>query len=522
MPLPNPNSNEDHDDFISRCMSDPLMRDEYPQQDQRAAVCQSQWDKDKQESKMSAPRWMSSMCLRQAPKGEINDEKGIIEGVSIVSVGAAEGHGVNLDREFIQTVARMAGDKKQGLKARFGHPNICSTALGTFIGRFKNFREGRTEREGKEVEAVIGDLYLSNSAKETPHGDLYNYIVKMAQDEPDMFGTSIVFTPGKTYRRDIETNEKVYVMEYDAADDRKLTEEIFVECEALHACDAVDEPAANDGLFSKFSGETMAGQVTEFLDLHPQVWHAISGAPEVLEALSRYGDKVDEFINRYAAYRKSLAGQYQCECIECGHTQSSDEHCKDIPCPECGGTMRRSDRPGPGEPVSQERKGKMTKEKPNSEQMGDQVEEAAEEKVVDEESSEEQSNEAKSETAEEAAQPEGDEEEKSADNEAKVDADGEDDDAEKADESDDDGESGELSRDEFIEIAEQFGDEIAVKVLKDGGDFDDAMLAYCDMLKTENKELKEKMSELGISESGGQAHKVVAEKGSARLFNTGK
>jgi hypothetical protein len=121
---------------------------------------------------------------------------------------------------------------------------------------------------------------------------------------------------------------------------------------------------------------------------------------------------------------------------------------------------------------------------------------------------------------EEEAQPEGDEQEASADKEADVD--GEKDDAEEADESDDKGNSGELSRDEFIEIAEQFGDEIAVKVLKDGGDFDDAMLAYCDMLKTENEGLKKKMSELEISESGGQAHKVVAEKGSARLFKTGK
>lgn len=39
----------------------------------------------------------------------------------------------------------------------------------------------------------------------------------------------------------------------------------------------------------------------------------------------------------------------KCECIKCGHTMMSDQHCKDIDCPKCGGTMRRKDRPGPGQ-----------------------------------------------------------------------------------------------------------------------------------------------------------------------------
>jgi len=41
---------------------------------------------------------------------------------------------------------------------------------------------------------------------------------------------------------------------------------------------------------------------------------------------------------------------YACECIECGHKAEIEGHCKDTECPECGGTMRRADRPGPGEP----------------------------------------------------------------------------------------------------------------------------------------------------------------------------
>jgi len=39
---------------------------------------------------------------------------------------------------------------------------------------------------------------------------------------------------------------------------------------------------------------------------------------------------------------------YSCECLDCGHKVESDEHCRDIECPECGGEMRRAERPGPG------------------------------------------------------------------------------------------------------------------------------------------------------------------------------
>lgn len=40
---------------------------------------------------------------------------------------------------------------------------------------------------------------------------------------------------------------------------------------------------------------------------------------------------------------------YQCECLSCGHTMESEKHCRDIKCPKCGGTMRRAERPGPGQ-----------------------------------------------------------------------------------------------------------------------------------------------------------------------------
>ena len=41
--------------------------------------------------------------------------------------------------------------------------------------------------------------------------------------------------------------------------------------------------------------------------------------------------------------------KYNCECIDCGYEMKSDTHCSELKCPECGGQMRRKERPGPGQ-----------------------------------------------------------------------------------------------------------------------------------------------------------------------------
>lgn len=50
-------------------------------------------------------------------------------------------------------------------------------------------------------------------------------------------------------------------------------------------------------------------------------------------------------------------GPFSCECLECGHTLESEEHCIDIKCPECGGEMRRAERPGKAKVTKKESDG---------------------------------------------------------------------------------------------------------------------------------------------------------------------
>jgi len=47
MPLPKPKPNESESSFISRCMSDSTMEDEYPDEGQRLAICNSLWEENR-------------------------------------------------------------------------------------------------------------------------------------------------------------------------------------------------------------------------------------------------------------------------------------------------------------------------------------------------------------------------------------------------------------------------------------------------------------------------------------------
>lgn len=224
-------------------------------------------------------RWCMSAWTYGARPDSVDAEAGVIRGASAVTVGEAQGHGVQMDADFIRETVRLGNEKQHGVKVRFGHPNMSSTALGTFIGRAKNFRVDGT--------SARADIFLSKDAAETPNGDLYGYVLKLAANDPDMFGVSIVFEPGAEYYRDANGAR------IDAPPDGGGDALPYIEISRLFAADLVDEPAANaSGLFGAWHGDTLAGQVTEFLDTHPQVFAMLSTNPGIVE----------DFTARYRRY----------------------------------------------------------------------------------------------------------------------------------------------------------------------------------------------------------------------------
>ena len=117
--------------------------------------------------------------------GNVDRGREVIEDVAIVQEGEAKGHGFQLDADFVRDVVRQGNEAgSKGIKARFGHPTMSATSLGTFLGRFKNFREDTID--GKAL--ARADLFLSRAAKDTPSGNRYDYVLTLAEDDAKAFG----------------------------------------------------------------------------------------------------------------------------------------------------------------------------------------------------------------------------------------------------------------------------------------------------------------------------------------------
>jgi len=206
------------------------------------------------------------------PTQGVDQENGIIKGVVIIQKGEDK-VGDNIDQVFLEQCVKLGNGYPKGLKSRFGHPNMCDTTLGTYIGRYKDFRI--------DNDVVKADLYMDPVAKESPKGDLYTYCLKMAESNSDMFGNSIHF----------RTDEPEYYEVKSENGDNIMTE--FIRMKSFIASDLVDSPAATTDLFR--SDTDFALTATEFLDENPKMFELLESNPGVLKA----------FLDKYAIYKQS-------------------------------------------------------------------------------------------------------------------------------------------------------------------------------------------------------------------------
>ncbi len=77
MPLPKPKKNEKKKDFIDRCMSNEVMKDEYKDNDQRLAVCYSLWDQTK---KSDNPEMEYRVLNFEDTEIRVDDDKPVLVG----------------------------------------------------------------------------------------------------------------------------------------------------------------------------------------------------------------------------------------------------------------------------------------------------------------------------------------------------------------------------------------------------------------------------------------------------------
>ena len=135
MPLPKPKDGESQDDFISRCMSNDTMKEDYTDNDQRLAVCFSQWkNKDKKGMDIEEMRgiverrYFSDIDIRLAD--EDAEESNAITGYAAIFDKWSEDLG--FFKEKIAAGAFHKTIKENDIRALINHdPNLV-------IGRTKN------------------------------------------------------------------------------------------------------------------------------------------------------------------------------------------------------------------------------------------------------------------------------------------------------------------------------------------------------------------------------------------------
>ncbi len=181
---------------------------------------------------------LRTLPVTSAPES-VDVAAGVIRGVSAMQAVEALGHGMEIDQISLQQVAALgnaAGGK--GIKVRFGHPGACDNALGTLVGHATSFRVAGNK--------VLHDITLTDAAAISPKGDLRAYVLKMAQDNPQDFGMSVVIKAQRAWK--LAEGGEVITKERPANAAGDLP---FARVTELKASDFVDEPAANrDGLFS--------------------------------------------------------------------------------------------------------------------------------------------------------------------------------------------------------------------------------------------------------------------------------
>jgi hypothetical protein len=135
----------------------------------------------------------------------------VIEGVSIISIGEAKGHGLYVDETTLMQVKVCAESYKGGVKVNLDH----GAGIKDIVGFVNNFRI-----VGKQL---LGDLNLLETSP------MRDYVMEISSKLPDTFGISIAFT----------------------GPIREVEGLAFASCTELYSADLVQTPAANaTGLFS--------------------------------------------------------------------------------------------------------------------------------------------------------------------------------------------------------------------------------------------------------------------------------
>ncbi len=222
-----------------------------------------------------------TFAFRSAPTagGHVDHQARIIRGFVVAQLGEARTHGIELDEATLDQIVALGNAQPAGVKSRFGHPSPgAGDAIGRFVGRTKNFR-----RAGGQV---LADLHLDGAAETSPHGDLANYLMKLAQNDRTAYGASIVFTG----RREARNGQRP-----------------VLRIDTLSAVDFVDDPAATSGMFSTIGTTAADASAVPWMFSGIAAQQEQERRAELAASLSTRPTLADDdFRREFAADRKRL------------------------------------------------------------------------------------------------------------------------------------------------------------------------------------------------------------------------
>ena len=213
---------------------------------------------------------------------------GMVEGVSVITLGEASGHDLWIDGTFLSQTVELINSSAAasgGIKARFTHPGLSGDGLGTYLGRVAT--------AWSDGDRVLADLHFVPSSHATPDGDLAEYVSQLADDDPEAFGMSVVFDHDLS-AEDAHRSDNTQGGHFVSPDEDNANNWQHARIDRLRAVDVVDEPAANPaGLFSDrqeiaADADALAAYALRLTDERPQ-----------LARFSVNPDRVAGFVQRF-------------------------------------------------------------------------------------------------------------------------------------------------------------------------------------------------------------------------------
>lgn len=196
------------------------------------------------------PEWLRVGVSRRPVGVDRTEGYGLIRGMVVAQAGPfkTKGRG-EFDEDGLATIAELIRESPNGLKSRLAHPTLSDDGIGKFLGRVRDpWLDTLGDRDSfgglavMPVRAVRADLYLDQTSRNTPNGDLGGYVMDLAESDSDALSSSLVLTVEDEYRVDKKGRP--------AVDDEGNELPPIWRPLRLHASDIVDTGDAVDGLLS--------------------------------------------------------------------------------------------------------------------------------------------------------------------------------------------------------------------------------------------------------------------------------